>query len=108
MRTRRDIEQLKAGWLRDPLWDLEGTGGFEAHQDELRQFRLTTEARWQAAADERERAIDAEAERIGVHGLLRRLREAEARQRRQHDAIALLAEGRAHDAWRALSGHGGA
>jgi hypothetical protein len=106
MRTRRDIEQLKAGWLRDSLWDLEGTRGFEAHQDELRQFRLTTEARWRAAADEGERAIDAEAERIGVHGLLRLLREAEARQRRHRDAILHLAEGRAHDAWRALSGFG--
>ena len=106
MKTRRDIEQLKAGWLRDPIWYLEGTEGFEAHHDELLQFRLTTEARWNAAADEREREIDAEAERIGVHGLLRLLREAEARQQRQHEAIALLTEGRAHDAWRALSGHG--
>ena len=106
METRRDIEQLKATWLRDPIWDLEGTDSFKAHYDELRQFRLTTKARWRAAADEGERAIDAEAERIGVHGLLRLLREAEARQERQHEAIALLAEGRAHDAWRALSGFG--
>ena len=78
MKTRRDIEQLKAAWQRDPLWDLEGTEGFEAHEDELRQFRLTVEERWRAAADERERRIDAEAERIGVHGLLRLLREADA------------------------------
>jgi len=106
MKTRRDIEQLKAAWLRDPLWDLDDTEGFEAHQDELRQFRLTTGARWRAAEDEQERALDAEAERIGVHGLLRLLRDAEARQRRHHEAIALLVEGRAHDAWRALSGHG--
>ncbi len=106
MKTRRDIEQLKAGWLRDPIWDLEGTEGFEAHHDELLQFRLTTEARWTAAADERERALDAEAERLGVHGLLRLLRDAEARQQRQHEAIALLTEGRAQDAWRTLSGWG--
>ncbi len=106
MKTRRDIEQLKAGWLRDPLWDLEETEGFEVHQDELRQFRLTMEARWRAAADKGERAIDAEAERIGVHGLLRLLREAEAQQGRHRDAILHLAEGRAHDGWRALSAHG--
>ena len=106
MKTRRDIEQLKAGWLRDPVWNLEDTEDFEEHRDELREFRLTTEARWKAAADERERAIDAEAERLGVHGLLRLLRDAEARQRRQHEAIALLTEGRAQDAWRALSGCG--
>ena len=105
MKTRRDIEQLKAGWLRDPLWDIEDTEGFEAHHDELVQFRETVQARWRAAVDERERALDAEAERIGVHGLLRLLREAEARQQRQHEAIALLADGRAHDAWRALCGY---
>lgn len=105
MKTRRDIEQLKAAWQRDPLWDLEGTEGFEAHEDELRQFRLTVEERWRAAADERERRIDAEAERIGVHGLLRLLRESDQRQRRQHEAIALLAEGRPQDAWRTLTGH---
>ena len=106
MKSRRDIEQLKAGWLRDPAWDLEETEGFEAHQDELRQFRLTIEARWKAAQAEQERALDAEAERLGVHGLLRLLRGAEERQQRQHEAIALLTEGRAQDAWRALSGYG--
>ena len=101
MKTRRDIEQLKAGWLRDPLWDIEDTERFE----EPVQFRETVQARWRAAVDERERALDAEAERIGIHGLLRLLREAEARQQRQHEAIALLADGRAHDAWRALCGY---
>lgn len=31
MKTRKDIEVLKANWLRDPCWDVEGTEGFEAH-----------------------------------------------------------------------------
>lgn len=106
MKTRRDIEQLKAGWLHDPIWDLEDTEGSEAHRDELQDFRRATEARWKAAQQEREAALDAEAERLGVRGLLRLLRQMEAQQQRQHEAIALLTEGRAHDAWRALSGHG--
>ena len=103
MKTRRDIERLKVNWLADPLWPLEGTEGFEAHADELREFRLATEARWRTAEQEHEAALDAEAERLGVQGLLRLVRRLEALQRRQTNAICLLTEGRAQDAWKALT-----
>lgn len=35
----QEIEQLKADWRRDPCWDIEETEGFEAHRDELLQYR---------------------------------------------------------------------
>ena len=66
MKTRHDIEGLKAGWLRDPCFDIEGTEGFEAHACELHAFRLATEARWRAAEDAREATTDAEADRLGL------------------------------------------
>ncbi len=104
MKTCHDIEVLKAGWLRDPCWDIETTPGFEAQACELHAFRLATEARWKAAEDARQAAIDAEAVRLGTHGLLRLLRELEALQQRHHGALLHLAEGRSHAAWRVLTG----
>lgn len=90
MKTRKEIEALKTNWLRDPCWDVEGTEGFEAHHDELLAFRET--------------AIDAEADQLRVHGLLRLVRQLEETQRRQADAIVHLTEDRPRAAWCALSG----
>ncbi len=104
MKTRRDIEVLKAGWLRDPCWDIETTPGYEAHACELHAFRLATEARRRAAEDAREAAVDTEADRLGMHGLLRLLRELEGLQERHHAALLHLAEGRSDAAWRVLTG----
>jgi len=105
MKTRDDIESLKAGWLRDPCWAIEETEGFEAHADELQAFRLETEARWKAAHDAREAAIDAEAEALGARGLLRLLRQFDDTQRRHDAALAHLAAGRNDAAYRVLSGY---
>lgn len=104
MKTRHDIEGLKSGWLRDPCFDIEGTEGFEAHACELHAFRLAAEARWKAAEDAREAAIDAEADRLGTHGLLRLVRQLETMQQRHTDALLHLADGRHHAAWRVLLG----
>ncbi len=57
MKTRREIETLKAGWLRDPCWDIETTETFEAHRDELLAFRQATEAGWKAEREAREAAL---------------------------------------------------
>jgi len=43
-KTRSEIEELKSGWLLDPIWDIEDTEGFEAYHDELLDFRLEIEA----------------------------------------------------------------
>lgn len=104
MKTRKEVESLKAGWLRDPCWDIEGTEGFEEHEKELLAFRRATEARWAAKAAERQAALDAEADQLGVRGLLRLVRQVEALQARQQQAILFLTEGQAGEAWRVLTG----
>ncbi len=106
MKTRHDIEMLKIGWLRDPCWDIETASGFEAHACELHAFRLATEARWKAAGDAREATTDAEAGRLGTHGLLRLVRQLETMQQRHHATLLHLAEGRSQTAWHVLTGCG--
>ena len=104
MKTRHQVERLKAAWLTDPLWDIEDTEGFEGHHGELVRFRETVQARWRAAEQAREAEIDAEADRLGVHGLLRLIRQVETLQQQHATALLHLTDGRAHDAWMALTG----
>jgi hypothetical protein len=47
-RTKQEIADLKANWLNDSCWDIEETEGFEAHYQELRQWRAAEEAAWSA------------------------------------------------------------
>lgn len=42
-KSREEIEELKKQWLADGVWDIENTEGFEAHKDELLNFRVDTE-----------------------------------------------------------------
>jgi 2-iminoacetate synthase ThiH len=39
-KTKEEIERLKHNWLCDACWDIEDTEGFEAHVEELREFRI--------------------------------------------------------------------
>lgn len=48
MKTKEDIKRLKLNWEFDPSWDIEDTDGFEEYREELRAFRLETEAKWKA------------------------------------------------------------
>jgi hypothetical protein len=43
-----EVEQLKRNWRVDPCYDIEETPGFEAHYDELLDYRRTVEAQWKA------------------------------------------------------------
>jgi hypothetical protein len=52
-KTQEEIQKLKAGWMKDPCWDIEMTEGFEDHVDELRAFRKEQELEWQIEAEER-------------------------------------------------------
>jgi len=104
MKARHQVERLKIAWLADPLWDIEDTEGFEEHHNELVQFRKAAQERWKAAEQAREAAIDAEADRLGVHGLLRLLRQVEELQHRHNAALLHLTDGRSQDAWLALTG----
>ena len=52
-RTREEIESLIKSWEKDPCFDLEDVGGFEAHRAELEAhsiaFRKWQKAVWEAS-----------------------------------------------------------
>ena len=52
MKTKKEIEQLKEEWKRDPIWDIEETEGFEEHRSELIKFRVKQEAAWENKSKE--------------------------------------------------------
>jgi len=43
MATDMEIKELKDSWMKDPCWDIESTEGFEAHTQELLDFRKQVE-----------------------------------------------------------------
>lgn len=43
MKTAQEIQNLKDNWTSDPCWDIEDTTGFEAHRNELRDWRINLE-----------------------------------------------------------------
>ena len=51
--TYENVEKLKQQWLEDPCWDIEDSEGFEAYRDELLEFRLEQEKRWNIAEQQR-------------------------------------------------------
>jgi hypothetical protein len=53
MKTKVEIDNLKAGWKSDPCWDIEDTEGFEEHKTELAEWRAHFEAEWQIREDNR-------------------------------------------------------
>lgn len=50
-KTFDELQRLKSNWRSDPCWDIETTEGFEAHYDDLLQYRLEVEAEWDALRD---------------------------------------------------------
>lgn len=53
MKTNDELTILKNSWLKDPVWDIETTEGFEEHKDELLAFRKEKENKWEAEAEAR-------------------------------------------------------
>jgi hypothetical protein len=51
--TDKLIELLKESWKQDPVWNIEDSGGFEDHYDELKTWRLEYEAEKEAEWQER-------------------------------------------------------
>ena len=39
MKTKQELDDLKANWKADPCWDIEDTEGFEEHREELLVWR---------------------------------------------------------------------
>ncbi len=54
MKTREEVEALKANWLMDPCYDIETTGGFEEYAVELAGFAEEHRAIWRAAREKAE------------------------------------------------------
>jgi hypothetical protein len=48
MKSRTEVEALKHNWLRDAIWDIEETEGFEEYKEELKAFRIKTEQEWKS------------------------------------------------------------
>jgi polyhydroxyalkanoate synthesis regulator phasin len=67
--TREDVETLKADWVADPIWDLDGTEGFESYHDELKAFSDAKKAEWEAQREQEEQqrisGIHRKAEELG-------------------------------------------
>ncbi len=62
-KTPEEVEALKKSWLYDPCWDIHATEGFEAHEEELKQFQKETEARWK---ERRQVELKKKAEGMGI------------------------------------------
>jgi hypothetical protein len=65
MKTRKEVEQLKAEWEQDPIWDIQHTPGFQEYFSELKEFHEKRAAEWEK---ENERRALALAERLGCPG----------------------------------------
>lgn len=66
-KTPAEIAALKRNWLADPCWDIEDTEGFEAHRDELQEWRFSLEIE---AQQRQERLVRDRAFTLGVSGNL--------------------------------------
>ncbi len=64
-RTAEEIQDLKSQWALDPVWDIEETEGYEAHREELQDYRLGVE---RDARERRSRELEEKAERLGIPG----------------------------------------
>lgn len=47
MKTREEVEHLKANWIADPCYDLEETEGFEEYREELYDFAQKQKIKWE-------------------------------------------------------------
>lgn len=104
-RTVEEIEKLKRNWKSDPHWDLYDTDGFEEHKDELKAYQEECEAKWKEEREKEEKAIDEQAESLGIKGLYRMIIQHKELLERHQRAIEVLADGDSHTAYRILNGY---
>ena len=53
MKTQEEIQSLKQDWFNDPCWDIEETEGFEEYREELKEYRLRCEHKWEEGYNNR-------------------------------------------------------
>ena len=46
MKTRDEVEVLKANWTLDPCWDIYETEGFEDYREHLKEYQTDMEKGW--------------------------------------------------------------
>jgi hypothetical protein len=51
--TNEEVEALKRIWIKDPCWDIEDTGGFEAYHDELLAWRKEQDRQFELKKQDR-------------------------------------------------------
>jgi len=69
MKSPQEIQELKTQWEKDPCWDIETTPSFEAHEAELREYRIRREGEWESERKTREEdTLRAAAHRFGTSG----------------------------------------
>ncbi len=65
MKTREEVENLKANWLEDPCWNIEDTQGFKECRDELLAYRVLCESE---RAENRRIRLSELSEKLGIPG----------------------------------------
>ena len=55
MKTQVELDKLITQWTNDPIWDLEGTEGFEEYRDHLLTVSRRQKEKWRN--EDRERAM---------------------------------------------------
>ena len=103
-KSREEIENLKAGWMADPCWDLYETEGFEEYRDELKKYQ---EEYYLAVSYEREgeeAREKLEAENLGLYGLYKLINKYGNMAERHQEAIRALINGDSAGALRVLNG----
>lgn len=63
IKNKQELDALKNNWLVDPCWDIEQTEGFSDHYNELLNFRLDREKRWE---NDRQKLINEKSEKLKI------------------------------------------
>jgi Fe-S cluster assembly scaffold protein SufB len=102
MKTREEVDKLKHDWLRDPIWDIYDTEGFEEYKDELTDYQKKINDNYKLKLQEEHNIEKSEAEKLGLHGLYRIVKDLYSQNVRLHEAVEYLTEGQTNSAYRTL------
>lgn len=104
-KTRNEIDSLKRDWVNDPCWDLEDTEGFEDCKEELKEFQDRMEQMWREEREEEERKAYEMAEKLGVIGLYKLIKNQEETILKHSRVLELIMDGKNLEAYRVYQGY---
>jgi len=99
MKTREEVEKLKHNWLRDPCWDIYDTEGFEEYKEELTAYQKAINDKYLQRLKEENDIEKSEAEKLGLHGLYKIIKDLYIENEYQHKAIMHLTKGETRTAY---------